>query len=425
MIPLKTPLACVIRGGRVIDPANDIDRQTNLYAVDGRIAAIADAPPAGFSATQSIDASGCIVCPGLVDLAVRLPNVERELGAAAAGGVTRIVCPPDTSPPLDEAGLVERLIRRAGEAGGTRVHPLGALTRALDGETLGEMATLAGAGCIAFSKGKRPIHDTLVMMRALQYAASLGFAVWLQPEDYHLAQGGAAHDGLVAARLGLPGIPVCAETIAIVTALELVRESGCRVHFRRLSSAAGVRLLAAAKAEGLPVTGDVSAYHLHLTDESIGLFDSSARLSPPLRTARDRDALRAALAGGTLQAIVSDHTPVSDDGKQLPFAEAEPGASGVELLLPLALALAEGGAMPLSRCLATITHEPAQIAGLPGGTLSVGADADVCIFDPTDRWQVTPAALHSSGSNTPLAGATLTGRVRQTLVDGRTVFSRG
>jgi dihydroorotase len=422
---VTSKLSLEIRGGRVIDPATGVDRAASVYVVDGRIAAIADTPPASFSAAQRIDAGGCIVCPGLIDLAVRLPNVERELGAAAAGGVTRVVCPPDTSPPLDEAGLVERLIRRAGEAGGTRVHPLGALTRALDGETLGEMATLAGAGCIAFSQGKRPIHDTLVMMRALQYAASLGYAVWLQPEDYHLAQGGAAHDGLVAARLGLPGIPVCAETIAIATALELLRASACRVHFRRLSSAAGVRLLAAAREEGLPVSGDVSAYHLHLTDEAIGLFDASTRLSPPLRTASDRDALRAALADGTLQAVVSDHTPVNDDGKQLPFAEAEPGASGVELLLPLTLALAADGRMPLARCLAAITSEPARIAGLPGGTLAVGAAADICIFDPTDRWQVTPAALHSSGSNTPLAGQTLTGRVRQTLVEGRTVFSRG
>ena len=414
-----------INNGRVIDPANGIDRITSVFLADGRIAAVGDQPPAGFAAAQNIDASGCIVCPGLIDLAVRLPNVERELGAAAAGGVTRVVCPPDTSPPLDEAGLVERLIRRAGEAGGTRVHPLGALTRALDGNTLAEMATLAGAGCIAFSQGKRPIDDTLLLMRALQYAASLGFTVWLQPEDYHLAQGGVAHDGAVAAQLGLPGIPTCAETIAIATALELVRESGARVHFRRLSSAAGVRLLAAARAEGLPVTGDVSIYHLHLTDEAIGVFDANARLSPPLRTARDRDALRAAVADGTLQAIVSDHTPVSDDGKQLPFAEAEVGASGVELLLPLTVALAESGGVPLARGLAAITCEPAAVAGLPGGTLSIGAAADVCVFDPADRWQVTPAALHSSGSNTPLAGQTLAGRVRLTIIAGRLVFSRG
>ncbi|HEY5764207.1 MAG TPA: dihydroorotase [Rhodocyclaceae bacterium] len=424
-MPNHTPLPTAINNGRVIDPANGIDRITSVFLADGRIAAVGDQAPDGFAAAQNIDATGCIVCPGLIDLAVHLPNVERELGAAAAGGVTRVVCPPDTSPPLDEAGLVERLVRRAGEAGGTRVHPLGALTSGLAGTTLAEMATLAAAGCIAFSQGKRPIDDTLVMMRALQYAASLGFAVWLQPEDYHLAQGGAAHDGAVAAQLGLPGIPICAETIAIATALELVRESGARVHFRRLSSAAGIRLLAAGRAEGLPVTGDVSIYHLHLTDEAIGVFDSNARLSPPLRTARDRDALRAAIADGALQAIVSDHTPVSDDGKQLPFAEAEVGASGVELLLPLAVALAETGGVPLARCLAAITCEPAALADLPGGTLSVGAAADVCVFDPADCWEVTPAALHSSGSNTPLAGQKLTGRVRLTIIDGRLVFSRG
>ena len=285
------------------------------------------------------------------------------------------------------------------------------------------MATLAAAGCIAFSQGKRPIRDTQVTLRALQYAASLGFAVWLQPEDYHLAQGGAAHDGEVAARLGLPGIPVCAETVAIATALELVRASGARVHFRRLSSAAGVRLLREARAEGLPVSGDVGIYHLHLTEQAIGHFDADARLSPPLRTEADRRALLAALADGTLQAIVSDHSPISDDGKQLPFAEAEAGASGVELLLPLTLALA-AQELPLALCLALVTHQPAALAGLPGGTLRAGNPADLCVFDPDAEWTIDAAALSSSGKHTPFRGRRVRGRVRHTIVGGRIALSR-
>ena len=262
--------------------------------------------------------------------------LESELKAAAAGGVTSLVCPPDTDPVLDEPGLVEMLKLRARKLSRCRLFPLGALTRGLAGESLTEMVELAEAGCVGFSQAEVAVRDTLVLQRALQYAATFGFTVWLRPQDPWLG-GGVAAKGALATRLGLSGVPASAETIALHTVFELQREIGARVHLCRLSSAAGVALLRAAKAEGLPVTADVSINSLHLTDIDIGYFNPAMRLVPPPRQQRDRDALRAALGDGTLDALVSDHNPVGADEKNLPFAEAVPGATGLELLLGLAL----------------------------------------------------------------------------------------
>lgn len=411
------------RQARLVNPqagSTGFDHIADLFVADGRIVAIGQAPD-GFAADRSIDAQGKILCPGLVDLSARLPGLEAELGAAVAGGVTALACPPDTNPPLDEPGLVERLVRRSETLGLARVYPMGALTRQLAGEKLAELSKLTQAGCIAFSQAKQPIHDTQVLLRAMQYAATFGYAISLQPEDYHLAHDGVAHDGEVASRLGLAGIPACAESVAVAAALQLARATGVRLHLARLSSAVGVALVREGRASGLRVSCDVAIHHLHLTEVDIGYFDSQARFDPPLRAHADRQALRAAVADG-LAAICSDHTPVDADGKQLPFAEALPGASALELLLPLTLKWAAESAVPLTCALARITSDPAAILGIEAGTLAVGAVADLCLFDPQAVWRVSGESLRSRGKNTPFLGQEISGKVNATLVGGRVVY---
>ena len=418
-----------IKGGRLIDPKNGVDAKKDVYIAAGRVVAIGD-PPNGYTANRVIDAAGLVVCPGLVDLAARLrepgfeymATLESEMEAAIAGGVTSLACPPDTDPPLDEPGLVEMLKFRAQNLNQARVYPVGALTQGLKGQRLTEMAELADAGCIAFSQADAPFADSQVFYHALQYAATFGFPVWLRPQDPALAQHGVAHDGSVATRCGLPGIPVCAETVALSAILILARETGARVHLARLSSAEGVEMVRQAKRQGLPVTCDISIHHAHLTEMDIGYFDSNSRLDPPLRSQRDRDALRAALADGTVDAACSDHTPVDEDAKQLPFAEAEPGATGLELLLPLTLKWAEESGTALSAALARITSQPARVLNVDVGHLTPGHAADICVFDTERHWKVTPEALRSQGKNTPYIGLEIKGKVRHTLVDGQVVY---
>ena len=422
-----------IKNGRVIDPASGTDRVTDLFIADGKIAAVGAAPD-GFSADDTIDASGLVVAPGLVDLSARLrepgyeykATLESEMRAAVQGGVTTLVCPPDTDPVLDEPGLVEMLKHRARNLDLANVHPLGALTMGLKGEALTEMAELTEAGCIGFAQAEVPILDTNVLLRALQYAKTFGYTVWLRPQDPHIGRGGVAHSGPLASRLGLSGVPVMAETIALHTIFELVRSTGARVHLCRMSSSAGLDLVRAAKKEGLPVTCDVGVHHLHMTDADIGFFDSNARLTPPLRSGRDRDAITAALLDGTIDAVCSDHTPVDDDEKLLPFAEASPGATGLELLLSLMLKWVENqrGQDALPRALAKITADAARTAGLAAGQLTVGAAADIVVFDPNVRWKVEGAALASQGKHTPFLGYELTGQVQATVVGGRIAYQR-
>ena len=420
-----------IKNGRLIDPRNALDAQQDVFIIDRRIAAIGMAPE-GFIAAQVIDASGLIVMPGLVDVAARLrepgyeykATLESEMTAAVAGGVTSLACPPDTDPPLDEPGLVEMLKYRARSLNQCRVFPVGALTYGLKGAELTEMIELSEAGCKAFSQADAPLTDTRVLLRAMQYAATFGYRVWLRPQDSFLARNGVAHDGEVATRLGLPSIPVVAETIALSTMLQLARETGATLHLCRVSSAAAVDMIRSAKAEGLNVTCDVSMNHVHLTEMDIGFFDANCHLMPPLRSQRDRAGLRAGLLDGTIDAICSNHSPVDDDAKQLPFAEAEAGATGLELLLPLVLKWAEQEKVPLLHALSRITSNPAQLLGQKMGHLSVGAHADICIFDPQTHWKVEPAALKSQGKNTPFNGYEMQGRVRYTLLDGQLVFQQ-
>ncbi len=413
-----------IKSGRLIDPKNSIDRIADVFVAAGKIVGVGTAP-ADFQSDRVIDATGLIVCPGLVDLSVRLrepgfeykATLESEMLAAAAGGVTSLACPPDTDPPLDEPGLVEMLKFRAKNLPGPRVYPLGALTEKLEGRMLTEMAELREAGCVAFTQANVPVVDTQVLLRAMEYAATFDCAVWLRPQEFHLGRG-VAHDGAVASRLGLPGIPALSETVALATILQLARHSGVRLHITRLSTREGIAMVRAARLEGLAVTCDIATTHLHLSEMDLTGFDTQLHLAPPVRGSRDRDAIRDALCDGGIDAICSDHTPVDDDEKQVPFGESAPGASGVELLLPLTLKWAREMNVPLSQAIALVSWKPAQILGIAHGHLSVGADADVCIFDAQFEWQVSRHSLRSQGKNSPFIGHPMLGQVRYTVIDG-------
>ncbi|MBD3893488.1 dihydroorotase [Hydrogenophaga sp.] len=430
----------LIQNGRLIDPASGRDEPADVAIAAGRIVAIGRIG-AEFQPNRRIDASGCVVAPGLLDLAVRLREpgqehagmLESETAAAVAGAVTTLVCPPDTDPVLDEPGLVDMLKFRAERLQRARVCPLGALTRGLKGEVLTEMVELTESGCIGFGQAEQPIVNTQVLQRALQYAATFGYTLWLRPQDHWLGQGVAA-SGALATRMGLSGIPVAAETIALHTLFELMRAlqgqtaggAGVRVHLCRLSSAAGLQLVRQAKADGLPVTCDVSVHNLHLSDVDLGYFDSRLRLQPPLRQPRDRDALRAGLADGSIDALVSDHNPVGSDAKTQPFALAEPGATAVELLLGLCVKWAQQDRVSLMQALRVLSSGARAVLGTRLGTLpaSVGAlvpggAADVCVFDLDAPWVVQPAALRSQGKHTPFAGHELPLTVCATLVGGQ------
>ena len=418
-----------IKNGRVIDPKNNIDSKLDVYIAAGKIAAIGSAPE-GFTANQTIDAENLIICPGLVDLSARLrePGDEykarlvSELQAAVAGGVTSLACPPDTDPVLDEPGLVEMLKHRAKQQGLAHVYPLGAMTRQLEGKALSEMNELTAAGCVGFSQANIAVTDTQVLWRAMEYAATFGFTLFLHAEEPFLAAKGVAHDGEVATRLGLKGIPSAAEALALATILRIAKETGAQVHISRLSTAEGVDMVRVAKQQGLNISCDVSANHLHLTEHDIGYFDANCHLKPPLRTQRDKEALSAGLKDGTIDAICSDHTPVDDDAKMAPFAEAEIGATGLELLLPLTLKWAAEHKVSMLHAIKLITQTSAQVLGIPGGSLSVNHDADLCIFDADEYWKIDANALKSQGKNTPFNGLELAGKVKYTLVHGQAVY---
>jgi len=420
-----------IKNGRLIDPKQGVDAVQDIFIAKGKIIAIGAAPNE-FQPSRVIDAKSLIVCPGLVDLSVRLrepgleykATLESEMEAAVAGGVTSFACPPDTDPPLDEPGLVEMLKHRAKNLNQAHVYPIGALTQGLRGERLTEMAELNDAGCVVFGQPDGLLPNLRVLMQAMRYASTFGFSVWLRPQEISLTNDGVAHDGEVATRLGLPTVPVCAETIAISNIILLAKETGVRVHLCRISSAEGLTMVRAAKQQGLPMTCDVTINHLHLSDMDIGFFDSNCHLMPPLRSSSDRDALRNGLLDGTIDAICSDHAPVDEDAKLLPFGQSEIGATGVELLLPLTVKWGNEMRLLLLQVLAKITSEPAEILGIDAGHLSVGSAADICIFDPDYYWKVTASAILSQGKNTPFMGMELPGGVKYTLVNGHIVYER-
>lgn len=420
-----------LEGGRVIDPANGVDAVTDIFIAEGRIVSVG-ARPDGFTSDRKLPLTERIVCPGLVDLAARLrePGLEHkatiasETVAASAAGITTLCCPPDTDPVVETPADVEFILHRAKEAGKARVLPLGALTRSLDGTHLSEMAALKDAGCAGLSNAQHPIHNTLVLRRAMEYAATYDITVFLHPEDAWLRGQGCAHEGKVSTRLGLPGIPETAETVGVARALELIQQTDARTHFCRLSTARAVRMIARARWDGLPISADVCAHQLHLTEIDVGDYDSNCHVIPPLRTERDRDGLRNGLADGTVQAICSDHQPHEEDAKQAPFPATEPGISALETLLPLALRLAEHGVMSLSKVISCLTSKPAMILNIPAGTLSPGAAADICIFDPEAYWTLSADTMYSRGRNSPFLGWELKGKVSHTFQDGKLVFEQ-
>jgi dihydroorotase len=421
-----------LRGGRVVDPANRVDQVCDLHLAKGRIVALGE-PPEGYLPDRVIDVTGRVVCPGLVDLRARLrePGLETkttiaaETRAAAAGGITTLCCPPDTDPVVDTRAVVELIHQRAARAGMARVEVLGALTRGLEGQRLAEMGALAKAGCVGVSNAGVAVRSTEVLRRAMEYAATFGLTVVLHPIDPWLAEDRHAHDGAVATRLGLPGVPECAETIALARDLLLVEHTGVRGHIAHLSTARGVDMVAEARARGLAVSADVNVHNLHLTEMDLLGFDARCHVCPPLRSQRDRDGLRAGLARGTIGVITSDHQPHELDAQLNPFAATEVGISGLETLLPLVLRLVAEGVVDLSQALASVTCNPARVLGLERGELAPGRPADVCIFDPERHWTPTEEAMVSRGHNTPFLGWELTGRVSYTLLGGKVVFEEG
>ncbi len=419
-----------ISHGRVIDPANGIDRVTDLFVGGARIAGL-DAPPAGFAVDRALDAQGQIVIPGLVDLAARLrepgqehkATIATETRAAAAAGITSLCCLPDTNPVIDTPAEVELVQQRAQAAGFCRVYTLGALTAGLKGSALSEMAALKAAGCVGVTNVLQPMATNLVLRRAMEYAASQGLTVFLYGFDQALANGGCAHEGAVATRLGLSGIPIAAETAAIGQMLALVEQTGVRAHFCRLSAARAVSMVARARYDGLPISADVCAHQLFLTEADIGDFNTLCHTLPPLRTRMDCDGLRLGVTHSAVTAICSDHQPHDIDAKQAPFPATEPGVSALETLLPLTLRLVEQEVLTLHDAIARLTTGPAEVLGIDAGTLGVGKRADICVYRPDEQWVLTPQALLSHGKNTPFAGYTFTGRVTHTLLGGRIVYA--
>lgn len=425
----------LIRGGRVIDPASHLDAEVDVAVAAGRIAGIGETVPGDFRPELEIDARGLIVCPGLVELAAHLrepghenkATIASETRAAAAGGITTLCCPPTTDPIIDTPAVVELIRQRAERAGHARVVTLGALTQQLAGEHLTEMAALKEAGCRGVSNAQNPILHTAVVRRAFEYAATFDLTVFIHPEEYWLANGGCAHEGAVATRLGLPGIPAAAETAAVARDLALIEHTGVRAHFCRLTHSRSVQMIARAQYDGVPVTADAAIPYLYFTELDIADFDSQFHVYPPLRTQRDREGLRAGLARGTLSALCSDHQPHEADAKLNPFPATEPGISGLDTLLPLALRLVEDKLLTLPEIIDRLTVGPARILGLleqGTGTLNPGAAADITVFDPEASWRIDPASLFSQGHNTPFMGWEVKGRVMHTLLGGRRVFER-
>lgn len=424
-------MGIVIRGGRIVDPANKLDKVADLFIESGRIAAVAEAP-ADFSEDEVFEATGQIVCPGLIDLQARLREpgekhkgtIASESAAAAAGGITTLCFPPDTKPVIDNPAVAAQIAHRAEAAGLCRVLPIGALTQGLAGEQLASMQALHTAGCVVMGNARRAITSTLVQRRALEYAATLGLTVFINPEDPWLGREGCVHEGVVSTRLGLPGVPECAEVIALGRDLILIEQTGVRAHFGQLSTARAVEMIAEARNKGLPVSADVSVHQLYLTEMDVSDYNSLCHVRPPFRSQRDRDGLRSALGDGVINAVCSDHQPHDRDAKLAPFAATEPGISALETLLPLTLRLVDEGVFGLSEAIAALTCEPAQILGSDRGQLAAGAMADICIFDPQQHWTVSEATLHSAGKNTPFHGWELSGKVTRTLLGGRTVFKQ-
>lgn len=418
-----------ISNGRLACPAQRLDGPGEVCLADGKIVA-AGAAAADFTPELEIKLDGQYVCPGIVDLSAHLrePGAEHkatiasETRAAARSGVTSLVCPPDTRPVLDNPAAVELIHQRRQRLGGTKIYPLGALTRGLAGQGLTSVAALRRAGCVGLSNARMPIVDTEVLRRAFEYAAGFDLPVFIHPEDSCLRNNGVMHEGQISTRLGLPGIPAVAETVAISRALLLIEQTGVTAHFCRLSTGRGVELLEAARQQGLPVTADVSICHLYLTEMDVDGFNAQCRLLPPLRTDQDRHALLDGLRSGVIDAVCSDHQPHDEDAKFAPFSVTEPGASTLEALAPLAFNLAAAHGFSTEQVLRALTCRPAAVINVAAGALAPGAPADLFIFDENRPWTMRAGQLASAGQNTPFDNWEMSGRVTHTIIDGRVAF---
>jgi len=419
-----------ISGGRLIDPANSIDELLDICVANGRVVAVGRSAD-DFSADIVLDATGLYVIPGLIDLNTRLrepgeefkATIDSECRAAAAGGITTLCCPPDTDPVTDTPAVIELIRHRAQQTGAARVVSLGALTRGLQGEHLSEMAALQRAGCVGVSNALKPLASTYIQRRAFEYAATFGLTVLLHADDTALSAKGCMHEGQLSTRLGLPGIPEAAETVAVARDLALIQQTGVRAHFCRLTTQRAVRMVARARFDDVPVSADVAIPNLYLTELDTIDFGADYHFIPPLRTQEDRDGLLEGLHSGVLSALCSDHQPHEADAKLAPFPATEPGASGLDSLLSLTLKLVEENHLLLPDAIARVTSGPASILNMPYGELSIGRAADICILDPKATWRLDETSMHSQGKNTPFRGWELPGRVRYTLRDGHIIFS--
>ena len=427
----------VIRNGHLVDPANGINGIHDIYIRDGRIAALVKnhaknhvKAPANFSIDHDIDAAGQYVFPGLIDLCARLrepgeehkATIASETRAASSAGITHMVCPPDTFPIIDTPAMAHMIQNRANEVGYANVHPLGALTINLQGQRLTDMAMLMDAGCVGVSNALVAVENTLVMRRAMQYASTYDLPVFLTPRDKWLQGNGVVHEGIVSTRLGLPAIPEAAETVGVARDLALIETSGARAHFELISCRRSVTMLAEAQQRGLPITAGVAIHHLLCCENDIGVFDTQYKVMPPLRTEQDRAGLIAGVAAGQIAVICSDHQPHAVDAKLFPFSEAAIGIAGIDTLLSLTWSLVADNKLTIAQAIAALTINPARIIGIDAGHLSLGADADLCLFDAHKEWQLDDTSMQSKGRNSPFIGKKIHGKVTRTLINGNTVF---
>ncbi len=420
----------LIENARIIDPSQSLDQVSNLYIARGRIQAIGDTAPDGFSPDQTIDGTGKWILPGLVDLHARLAepgsryegSIASETKAAVSGGITTICCPPDTNPVNDTQAVTELIQRRARQAATAFVLPLGAITQGLEGKMLSNMAALKNAGCIALSQAAQPVQNALTLKNAMAYAVSNDVLLMLRCENSQLKNKGVVHSGVISSRLGLPEIPASAETTALARNLILAEETGARIHISQISTARSVEMIADAKKRGMQVTCDVAIHQLHLTEYDVMDFDSLFHVSPPLRTHEDKAALRLGVKTGIIDAIVSDHTPLDRDVKLLPFGESEPGISGLETLLPLTMKLVQEGVLDIHTALAALTQRPADILGIQNGSLIEGHYADFSLYNPETIWTLNRSEMVSQGDNSPFSGWEFDGQIEATYFQGRPVY---
>lgn len=414
----------VIRNGRIIDPANSREEIADLYFDQEQI--LNSEAAAKLPIDRTIDASGLIVCPGLIDLNAKIGELNSkgrltiysEHRAALNGGITTVCIQPNTVPVIDEPSMAHMIRESVRQQESIRVVPLGALTMGLQSESLTNMASLKNAGCVGVSNARVPIHSTLLMRRAMQYAATFDLTVFIHSQDPWLTGNGCVHEGEMSTRLGLSAIPEAAETVAVARDLALVSTTGVRAHFNQLSCARSVDMIAESKARGLNISADVAVHNLHLTEFDIQGFNTLCHVMPPLRQESDMIGLREGVNNGTIQVICSDHQPCSKDDKLAPFIQTVPGISGLETLLPLTLKLVDDAGLSLQQAIACLTCNPAKTLGLNLGTLSEGAPADICIFDPNKSWEFDPDEMLSNGKNNPFGGMQMRGRVAHTIIGG-------